>query len=77
MRAVLFVFMAGLGLGSYIASRTIDRIKQPANLVKLYGILEIVIGLYALLIPIFLSLFKPLFSLLYNRFFDHFMPSTG
>ena len=32
---ILTIFMAGLGLGSYIASRTIDRIKKPYNLVRL------------------------------------------
>ena len=70
---VLTIFMGGLGLGSYIASRTIDRIKQPADLVKLYGFLEVVIGIYALLIPLLLSLLKPLFSMLYNQFFERFM----
>ena len=38
---VLMVFMAGFGIGSYIASRTIDRIKEPAKLVRIYGILEL------------------------------------
>lgn len=70
---ILTIFMAGLGLGSYIASRTIDRIKNPANLVVLYGMLEVVIGVYALLIPLFLKWFEPLFSILYNRFFECFM----
>ena len=49
---ILTIFMAGLGLGSYIASRTIDRIKKPNNLVNLYGLLELVIGIYVLLIPL-------------------------
>lgn len=70
---VLTIFMAGLGLGSYIASRTIDRIKNPANLVGLYGLLQIIIGIYGLLIPLFLTWCKPLFSILYNQFFEHFM----
>jgi len=70
---ILTIFMAGLGLGSYIASRTIDRIKEPRNLVRLYGILELVIGIYVLLIPFFLSLLKPAFVILYNQFFNHFL----
>jgi len=70
---ILTIFMAGLGLGSYIASRTIDRIKKPCNLVRLYGILELVIGIYVLLIPLFLSLLKPVFVILYNQFFNHFL----
>ncbi len=65
--------MGGLGLGSFIASRTIDRIKNPAGLVKLYGLLELIIGIYVLLIPLFLLLLKPLFSTLYNHLFDHFL----
>lgn len=73
---VLTVFMAGLGLGSYIASRTIDRIKNQYNLVKLYGILEIIIGAYGLILPLFLLLFRPLYSILYNHFFGHFIIYT-
>ena len=49
---VLTVFMGGLGLGSYVASRTIDRIKEPMKLVRLYGVLEIVIGAYCLALPL-------------------------
>ncbi len=33
------IFMGGQGLGSYLASRTIDRIKEPLRLVRVYGIL--------------------------------------
>jgi spermidine synthase len=70
---VLTVFMAGLGLGSYIASRTVDRIKEPARLVRIYGILELAIGAYGLLIPLLLSAFTPLYAVIYNRLFSHFM----
>jgi len=73
---VLTVFMAGLGLGSYIASRTIDSIKKRYNLVTLYGILEIIIGVYGLMLPLFLLLFRPLYSILYNHFFGHFILYT-
>lgn len=69
---ILTIFMGGLGLGSFIASRIIDRIKKPINLVKLYGLLELIIGVYALLIPLFLVLLKPLFSTLYNHLFSYF-----
>ena len=34
---VLTIFMAGLGLGSYLASRIIDRVGQPLKLIKIYG----------------------------------------
>jgi spermidine synthase len=45
---VLTVFMAGLGIGGYIFGRIIDRRGSP---LKVYSILEILIGLYALLLP--------------------------
>jgi spermidine synthase len=46
---VLAAFMAGLGLGSYLFGRIADRQARP---LCLYGILEIGIGLYALLTPL-------------------------
>jgi len=70
---ILTIFMGGLGLGSYIASRTIDRIKEPIRLVRIYGILELVIGAYGLAIPVLLTAFKPLFAVLYNQLFSNFM----
>ncbi|UCC22869.1 MAG: fused MFS/spermidine synthase, partial [Planctomycetota bacterium] len=70
---VLTVFMGGLGLGSYIASRTIDRIKQPLRLVRIYGILELAIGVYGLTVPFLLWAFTPLYAIVYNRLFSHFM----
>ena len=70
---ILTVFMAGLGFGSYLAGRHIDRIKTPSTLIKLYGTLELVIGLYAGLVPVLLSAFKPLQSLIYNNLYAHFL----
>lgn len=45
---ILSVFMAGLALGSYLFGRAVDRSKNP---LRLYAILEGIIGLYALLTP--------------------------
>jgi spermidine synthase len=70
---VLTVFMGGLGLGSYLASRYIDRLKTPARLVKTYGFLELTVGMYGLLLPVLLILFKPFYGLLYNHLFAHFL----
>jgi spermidine synthase len=70
---VLTVFMAGLGLGSYLAGRTIDRIKEPLKLVRIYGVLELCIGAYGLLLPLLLAAFKPLYAVLYNHLFHHFL----
>ena len=70
---VLTVFMGGLGVGSYVASRTIDRVKEPMRLVRLYGLLELAIGGYCFVLPLLLLGFKPLYVVLYNRLFEHFM----
>jgi spermidine synthase len=45
---VLAIFMAGLALGSMIFGRLADRIKKPLHL---YALLEVAIGIYALLTP--------------------------
>ncbi|HOB31662.1 MAG TPA: fused MFS/spermidine synthase [Verrucomicrobiota bacterium] len=45
---VLAVFMGGLALGNRLFGRLADRLRQP---VQMYGILEIGIGLYAVLFP--------------------------
>jgi spermidine synthase len=50
---VLTAFMAGLALGSLILGRFADRIKQR---LRLYGLLELLIGLYALAFPFIFGL---------------------
>jgi spermidine synthase len=69
---VLTVFMGGLGLGSYLAGRSIDRVRNPLRLVGLYGILELIIGAYGILLPLLLVFFRPLYGVLYNRLFEYF-----
>jgi len=70
---ILTIFMGGLGLGSYLAGRVIDRISEPLSLVRIYGILELVIGLYAIVIPVVLLAFKPLQTVLYNGLYNRFI----
>ena len=70
---VLTIFMGGLGLGSYLAGRFIDRIKEPLALVKIYGMLELAIGAYAIVIPLLLTAFRPLQAILYNGLYSHFI----
>src|SRR5262245_41982767 len=56
--AVLSAYMMGLALGSFAFGRAADR---GHNLVRAYGLLEIGIGLYALVAPILLRSIAPLF----------------
>ncbi|MFC1891887.1 fused MFS/spermidine synthase, partial [Thermodesulfobacteriota bacterium] len=70
---VLTVFMGGLGLGSYLAGRSIDRIKDPLQLIRLYGLLELGIGAYGLIIPVLLIFFSPIYAFIYNHLFHYFL----
>lgn len=64
---VLVAFMGGLGLGSYVAGRWTPGLSHPA---RWYGVLEILIGVYALLVPLLLGLAEPAYRVLYAQFGD-------
>jgi len=70
---ILTVFMGGLGVGSYLASRVIDRINAPQKLLRIYALLELAIGGYGIVLPGLILAFKPLYSVLYNQLFNHFL----
>lgn len=70
--SVLTVFMAGLALGSYVASRKVDRVRTRGDLLWLYGLLECGIGVYGLLLPLWIKSIYPLYVLLYGRLFTNF-----
>ncbi len=55
---VLSTFMAGLALGAFFWGRTADRVDNP---LKLYGLLELGIGLYCALYPFLMSLCEKVF----------------
>ena len=63
----LSAFMGGLALGSFLASRYADRIRQA---LPWYGLLEICIGLYALFFPLFLNAFSSQYQEVYRSYFD-------
>ena len=65
---VLSVFMAGLGLGSGLFGRYIDRRK---NTLTVYAMLEAGIGISGLLVPMLINGVSPL----YGFIFRHFHPS--
>jgi spermidine synthase len=58
---VLATFMGGLALGSYVFGRWIDRRDNP---LWAYAALEVVIGLYALLVPALFGALRPAYVLL-------------
>ncbi len=70
---ILTVFMGGLGLGGYLSGKTIHRIKHPNHLIIAYGICELIIAAYGLLLPTLLNLFRPLYAFLYNHLFGNFL----
>ncbi|MFC1816388.1 fused MFS/spermidine synthase [Thermodesulfobacteriota bacterium] len=70
--SVLAVFMGGLALGSYLAGKYIDRITPQRKLLSLYGIVEVAIGIYSLLIPSLIVLTKPIYAAAYNLIFQYF-----
>src|SRR5438477_8705363 len=51
--AVLATFMAGLGLGGHLLGKVADRTRSP---MRLYGLLEVGVGVYAFLTPSLLAL---------------------
>lgn len=55
---VLAVFMTGLGLGAHVLGRVVDRSPSP---LRLYGLLEIGVGVYALLTDPLLALTRTAF----------------
>ncbi|MCH8804483.1 MAG: fused MFS/spermidine synthase [Planctomycetes bacterium] len=64
---VLVAFMAGLALGSYVAGRFSSRIRRAG---QAYGLLEIFIGLYALLVPTLLVAAQPMYRAMYPHVMD-------
>lgn len=64
---VVAAFMAGLALGGFLLGRLADRMRSGRSLLRLYGLLEIVIGLYAVFLPRMISGCEPLFAFIYRH----------
>ena len=62
---VLAAFMAGLGLGSYLFGGIADRNAHP---LRLYGFLEVGIGIYALITPFLFSRAEEIYIPLHRTF---------
>jgi spermidine synthase len=66
---VLTAFMGGLGLGSYLAGRLADRLRDP---VRAYALAEAAIGVYALLVPWVIGFYPALNQWLWSSFGDRY-----
>jgi len=62
---ILAVFMTGLALGSWIIGKLVDKRK---NLLRLYAVLELCIGLAALIMYLFFDKLIPLYQLIFTTF---------
>lgn len=62
---VLAAFMAGLGLGTYLVGKLLERYSQPLSV---YAILELGIGLWALFVPVLLDNVDHLHSIIHPVF---------
>jgi len=71
---VLTAFMGGLALGSYVAGRYADRIRDP---LKVYALAEAGIGVSALLLPYVVGAFDGVNQLLYRHFRDTYILLAG
>ena len=60
---VLAAFMGGLALGSFLFGRFADRTRHRH--LAVYGVLEIAVGIFALLVPFLLKILDPVFHGLY------------
>jgi len=59
---VLTAFMGGLALGSFVSGRAIGRRLDLDSLLKVYGVIEIGIGLYALTVPALFGALVPAYK---------------
>src|SRR5690606_17476213 len=55
---VLAAYMAGLAAGGFLMARHADRVRRP---LATYGVLEIVIGVYALVFPLLVQAVTPVY----------------
>ncbi|MFT4624221.1 MAG: spermidine synthase [Myxococcota bacterium] len=62
---VLSAFMLGLALGGFALGRVADRLKRP---LAIYGLLEVGIGLYALVFPPLLTAVGPIYLEIWRSF---------
>jgi spermidine synthase len=62
--AILSTFMGGLALGAFVAGRIMDASKTHP--LRIYGLLEIAIGAYALLVPVLFAALTPVYRIVWS-----------
>ncbi len=62
--AILSTFMGGLALGAWAAGRAMDRRRAPP--LRVYGLIEIALALYALLVPALLDSLTPVVRVIWE-----------
>ncbi len=71
---VLAAFMGGLALGSYLFGKWIDKREDP---LRVYALLELLTGLYALALPLILKGIAPVYVWIYRWFSLNFYALSG
>lgn len=66
MSTVLSVFLGGLALGAVLMRRVLDDRRTAAEYLRLYGTIEILVGVWAALVPVLVGLTRPLLATLYK-----------
>ena len=73
MSTVIAAFFGGLALGSLIFGRLANRVENP---VKVYAYLEFAVGIFALLFPTLLHLFRGFYTIFYPYIYRSFIILT-
>ncbi len=71
--AVLTTFMGGLALGSVLGGRIVDRFPKP---LKIYGVLEILIGLFCVLVPHLIQWSLPVLKWIYANYQGQYLQAS-
>ena len=66
---MLIAFMGGLALGSGLAGTWAGRVRRP---VRVYAVLETLVGLYCMALPFLIQAAEPLFGAFYRHCFSSF-----
>ena len=69
---VITAYMGGLAAGAFVAGKYIDKLKGGSTMLKLYAILEILVGVYCLFTPAIFYLCEFVYGFSYSVFGANF-----